>query len=224
MRFGIFGDIHGNREALEAVLDDMQAQAVTHTVCVGDIVGLTGNPRSSLEMVRALGCPIVKGDHDEEASMELAAELYGRSALMKEQTLFLRSLPLTRPVNIFSIVHASLHRPEKWGGVYSIADAEASFQHQTTQVCFLGHTHVPRLFVREANAKVYQLIYLKIDLEADKKYLVNVGSVGESRDGDWRAAYVIFDSAAKTIELRRVDFNLINNKNRLRDLPPPGSI
>jgi predicted phosphodiesterase len=68
MRFGIFGDIHSNLEALEAVLEDMQAQAVTHTVCIGDIVGYNANPRECLEIVRALGCPIVKGNHDEEAS------------------------------------------------------------------------------------------------------------------------------------------------------------
>ena len=68
MKFGIFGDIHSNLEALEAVLEDMQTQKVTHAVCLGDIVGYNANPSECLEIVRALGCPVIKGNHDEEAS------------------------------------------------------------------------------------------------------------------------------------------------------------
>ena len=115
MRFGIFGDIHSNLEALEAVLEDMQAQAVTHTVCIGDIVGYNANPRECLEIVRALGCPIVKGNHDEEASegrevehfndMALSAIRFTRAQLTKEQREFLRALPLQRRETLLDCRH-----------------------------------------------------------------------------------------------------------------------
>ena len=159
MRFGIFGDIHSNLEALEAVLEDMQAQAVTHTVCIGDIVGYNANPRECLEIVRALGCPIVKGNHDEEASeirdiehfndLALASIKYSREQLTKEQKEFLRALPLMRPVNNFTVVHATLDQPNRWGYVFSCLEAESSFQYQKTSVCFFGHTHVPHVFIRD---------------------------------------------------------------------------
>jgi predicted phosphodiesterase len=199
MRFGIFGDIHSNLEALEAVLEDMQAQAVTHTVCIGDIVGYNANPRECLEIVRALGCPIVKGNHDEEASegrevehfndMALSAIRYTRSQLTKDQ-------------------------PNRWGYVFSCLEAESSFQYQKTNICFFGHTHVPHVFIRDT--KVHEFFYKKIDIQPEKKYFVNVGSVGQPRDGDWRSAYVIYDSGANTIELRRLPYDVWPSGWRMR--------
>jgi predicted phosphodiesterase len=216
MRFAIFGDIHSNLEALEAVLEDMQGQGVTHTVCIGDIVGYNANPRECLEIVRALGCPVVKGNHDEEASevrdvehfndLALAAIKYTRQQLTKEQREFLRALPLIRPVNSFTVVHSTLDQPHRWGYVFTSLEADASFMYQKTNLCFFGHTHVPHVFIRDT--KVHEYLYKKIDLQPDKKYFVNVGSVGQPRDGDWRAAYVIYDNVANTIELRRLPYDL----------------
>ena len=112
MRFGIFGDIHSNQEALEAVLEDMQKEKVTHAVCLGDIVGYNANPSECLELVRALACPIVKGNHDEEASEDRDIEhfnplayqsmMYSRSQLSDEQKKFLRSLPFQKTVGDFT--------------------------------------------------------------------------------------------------------------------------
>jgi predicted phosphodiesterase len=232
MRFGIFGDIHSNLEALEAVLEDMQAQAVTHTVCIGDIVGYNANPRECLEIVRALGCPIVKGNHDEEASegrevehfndMALSAIRYTRSQLTKEQREFLRALPLQRPVNSFTVVHATLDQPNRWGYVFSCLEAESSFQYQKTNICFFGHTHVPHVFIRDT--KVHEFFYKKIDIQPEKKYFVNVGSVGQPRDGDWRSAYVIYDSGANTIELRRLPYDLAKAQAKIMNAGLPARL
>jgi predicted phosphodiesterase len=230
VRFGIFGDIHSNQEALEAVLEDMQAQNVTHTICIGDIVGYNSNPSECLEIVRALGCPIVKGNHDEEASEErdiahfnqMASDSmrYCREQLSAEQKAFLRSLPMQRPVSNFTIVHSTLDAPARWGYVFSALEAEASFTYQRTQICFFGHTHVPHVFIRDT--KVHEFFYRKIDIKPDKRYFVNVGSVGQPRDGDWRAAYAIYDSTENTIELRRVPYDLPKAQEKIlkAGLPP----
>ena len=223
MRYGIFGDIHGNLEAFEAVLEDMQLEAITHTVCVGDIVGQYANPRECLEIVRALGCPIVKGNQDEEDSesgemshieeRSLSARRYVRPQLTTEQRNFLRAQPLQRLVGSFSVVHSSLNHPERWNYVLSSLEAERSFQLQETKVCFFGHTHIPHAFIRDTG--VHEFFYKKIDVLPDNKYLINVGSVGDPRDGDWRAAYVIYDSEAKTVELRRLPFDLAKARWKL---------
>jgi predicted phosphodiesterase len=204
MKFGIFGDIHGNLEALEVVLEDMQAEGVTHTVCVGDIVGRYANPRECLEIVQAMGSPSVKGNQDEQA----------RSPLTEEQREFLKALPLQRTVDSFTIVHSSLDHPDRWTDVFSPTEAERSFQHQTTDLCFFGHTHLPHVFIRDT--KVHGFFYKKFEVLPGKKYFVNVGSVGEPRDGDWRAAYAIYDAAKKTIELRRLPFDLEKAQAKLR--------
>lgn len=223
MRFGIFGDIHSNLEALEAVLDDMQSQKVTHTVCIGDIVGCCADPAECLRLVRSLGCPIVKGNHDEEAAAdheithtnEMVSESmrYCRKQLNDEQKAFLRALPLQLPVTDFTIVHSSLDTPARWGYVFSALEAESSFTYQRTQLCFFGHTHVPHVFIQDT--KVHEFLYRKIDLKMDKRYFINVGSVGQPRDGDWRAAYAIYDTKENTIELRRIPYDLAKTQQKI---------
>lgn len=218
MKFGIFGDIHSNLEALEAVLEDMQVQAITHTVCVGDIVGQYANSRECLEIVRALGCPIVKGNHDEHASQsrkdENLAIHHIRPQLTEEQQKFLRTQPLQQVVDSFTVVHSSLDNPKGWGKVLSLQDAENSFLHQRTNISFFGHTHVPDLFIQDT--KIRKFFYKKVDIKPDMKYFAKVGSVGEPRDGDWRAAYVIYDTVANTIELRRLPFDLAKAQAKIR--------
>lgn len=223
MRYGIFGDIHSNLEGLEAVLEDMQNQNVTHTICIGDIVGYNSNPAECLEIVRALGCPIVKGNHDEEASedreishfndLASSSMAYCRDQLSEEQKAFLRSLPMQRPVGSFTVVHATLDGPARWGYVFSSAEAETSFSYQRTQICFFGHTHVPHVFIKDS--KVHEFFYRKIEIKPDKRYFVNVGSVGQPRDGDWRAAYAIYDSDENTIELRRVTYDIAKAQQKI---------
>jgi predicted phosphodiesterase len=230
MRYGIFGDIHSNLEALEAVIEDMQAQDVTNMVCIGDIVGYNASPRESLEIVRSLGCPVVKGNHDEEASelrevehfndLALASIKYSRQQLTKDQKEYLRALPFVRPIEHFTVVHSSLDQPERWTYVFSQTEAEASFSHQKANICFFGHTHVPNVFIRDS--KIHQYNYTKFEVQPEKRYFVNVGSVGQPRDGDWRAAYVIYDTEANTVLLRRVPYDIAKAQAKIMNagLPP----
>jgi predicted phosphodiesterase len=225
MKFGIFGDIDSNLEALEAVLEDMQAQSVVHTVCTGDIVGKYANPRECLEVVRAMGCPIVKGNHDERASesgkvnrlnnRKSSAIHHSRQELNREQREFLSALPLQRLVNSFEVTHSTLEPSNRWGYVLTSLEAEGSFQLQETNICFFGHTRMPHVFIRDT--EVHKFFYKKIGIQPDKKYFINVGSVGQPRDGDWRAAYVIYDSDANTIELRRLPFDIGKAEAKLRN-------
>ena len=159
MRFAIFSDIHANLEALEAVLRDAAERECTHFVCLGDIVGYNANPHECVDLVRQLDCPIVKGNHDEQASLvessrdfnELAEHAinWTREHLTEEDKQWLRDLRLQRQVRDFTIVHATLDTPGQWGYVFNNLDATASFTYQHTTVCFFGHTHVPMAFIRE---------------------------------------------------------------------------
>src|SRR4030095_16316302 len=123
MRFAIFSDVHGNLEALEAVIANAREHHCTHFICLGDIVGYNANPRECLEIVRDLDCPTVKGNHDEEASQPAAS---GDSNEMAERALpgtvrqlcaearqWLRNLRLQRQVRDFTIVHAPLDTPSQ---------------------------------------------------------------------------------------------------------------
>lgn len=229
MRFAVFSDIHANLEALDAVLADARAQRCTHFVCLGDIVGYNANPSECLQRVQELECPVVKGNHDEQASIdgstagfnELAEEAIGwtREHLSHDEKRWLAEIRLTRQVRDFTIVHATLDTPNQWGYVFNDLDAIASFTYQHTSLCFFGHTHWPMAFVRDEG--VHRIATDRIQLTNGNKYFVNPGSVGQPRDRDWRAAYCLYDVEQHVIEQRRITYDLETTQRKIRDAGLP---
>jgi len=231
MRIAIFGDIHSNLEGLQAVMEDAKAQNCGGFVCLGDIVGYNANPKECLDIVRKMECPVVKGNHDELAGMEIAPSnvsglanegiAYTRSQLTADDLQWLKELKFVRQVRDFTIVHATLDTPHKWGYVLNQLDAGASFSYQHTQICFFGHTHVPRAYVRDHQVKMHEG-WQKIPIELGKKYFINIGSVGQPRDGNWRSAYVIYNIKEKYVELRRLEYDIALTQKKIiaAGLPP----
>lgn len=230
MKYAVLGDIHGNWEALEAVLQDTQDQKCTHYCCVGDIVGYGANPKECLDLIREMGMPCVKGNHDEFSSVDdellgfspLAAQAveWTRRQLNPQNRQWLRDLKYVRPVASFSMVHATLDRPQGWGYVLDKLAAAASLTYQNTGVCFFGHTHIPLAFVRDSFVRGGT--YSRFKIEPGKKYFINVGAVGQPRDGNPKAAYVVYDLDAGTIELRRLDYDIPAAQTKILEagLPP----
>ncbi|HWY50210.1 MAG TPA: metallophosphoesterase family protein [Chthoniobacterales bacterium] len=229
MRFAIFSDVHANLEALEAVLADAHDNKCTHFVCLGDVVGYNANPHECVERIREMDCPIVKGNHDEQASlvessrdfneMAEAAIQWTRDHLSDADKDWLRELKLQQQVHDFTIVHATLDSPEQWGYVFNNLDAAASFAYQQTSVCFFGHTHVPMAFVRDEGVQREHIEKLRI--EPNKKYFINVGSVGQPRDADWHAAYCIYHIDDNVVEQRRLKYDLATAQKKIIDTGLP---
>jgi diadenosine tetraphosphatase ApaH/serine/threonine PP2A family protein phosphatase len=223
MRIAILSDLHANLEATEAVLADARKRDCTDYVCLGDVVGYNANPHECLEIVQKLECPVVKGNHDEQASLEESSRDFNplaemainwtREQLSDADKEWLRGLPFTRQVRDFTIVHATLDSPERWDYVFNTLDAVPSFTHQHTTICFFGHTHVAGAFVREDGVKRVKVDELAI--EPTKKYLINTGSVGQPRDGDWRAAYCIYHVDKNVVEQRRVKYDLATAQEKI---------
>jgi predicted phosphodiesterase len=230
MRIAIFGDIHANLEALEVVLADAREQGCTSYICLGDVVGYNANPRECLQIVQSLKCPVVKGNHDDYASSDSSLESFNplaevaiqwtRDQLTRAEKTWLGALPLISKLRGFTVVHASLEDPGGWGYVLNQLDAAASFSKQTTKLCFFGHTHNPRAYIKDSS--VVGLPFEQLVVEPDKRYFVNVGSVGQPRDGDWRAAYVVFDEEKRMIRLRRLRYDLPKTQGKIlaAGLPP----
>ncbi len=216
MKIAIFGDIHANLEALEAVMEDADGQGCTQFACIGDIVGYNANPRECLALVRELDCPVVKGNHDEEASSDTditglnplarSALEWTREALDEEDKSWLRELRMLRQVRDFTIVHATLDSPSNWAYVMNKFDAMASFSYQFTRLCFFGHTHAPRIYIKDSRVSTHDDLSCQFD--SLHKYFINVGSVGQPRDGDWRSSYAVFDADAGRVDIRRIEYDL----------------
>ena len=223
MRIALFGDIHANLEALEAVLADAAGQGVTDYVCTGDIVGYNADPSACLEIIRAMTCPTVKGNHDEDASgnhsletmnpVAAAALEWTRQQLTAEQRQWLTRLRMVRQVSDFTVVHSTLDQPTHWNYVTNRFDAMSNFSYQFTQVCFHGHTHVPRVYAK--SDKVEELAADSIIIEDGTKYFINIGSVGQPRDGDWRACYAIFDLDHRMVVYRRVEYDISKTQEKI---------
>ncbi|HEX8489628.1 MAG TPA: metallophosphoesterase family protein [Chthoniobacterales bacterium] len=223
MRFAILSDLHANLEATEAVLADARERDCTDFVCLGDVVGYNANPHECVEIVQKLKCPVIMGNHDEQASLDESSRDFNalaemainwtRAQLTDADKAWLRELRLTQQVGDFTIVHATLDTPEEWGYVFNTLDAAASFAFQQTPVCFFGHTHVAGAFVRDDGVKRVKVDELMID--ETKKYFINTGSVGQPRDGDWRAAYCIYHVDKNLVEQRRVKYDVATAQQKI---------
>jgi len=229
-RMAVFGDVHANLEALEAVLKDAERRGVSRFACTGDLVGYGPNPSECLEIVKELGCPVVKGNHDEYAATDISlkdftlhamnALIWTREHLSAAERAWLDELPMEWDLTTAGsadleatshLVHSSVYEPEAWRYIIKQEEAEKVLPLQPANLVFFGHTHVPASYAFNPDTGAFKSTVPAreelLELEAGWKWLVNPGSVGQPRDHDPRAAYIIYDSAAQTIEQRRVEYD-----------------
>jgi predicted phosphodiesterase len=229
MKYAIIADIHANLEALTTVLAHAKKQNCTDYAFLGDFVGYNSDPRAYLEIVRCMNASCVKGNHDQFASTNdslidfnpVAAHAmeWTRKQLTDDQRDWLRSLPYVRNLEHFTIVHATLMNPHQWGYILDKLEAEEHFAFQQSQLCFYGHTHIALAFIRDSNLRGGT--YSKLKIQKVSQYLLNAGSVGQSRDVLKKATYATFDTNTRAIELHRLDYNAAETqrKNRAAGLP-----
>ena len=229
MRYAILSDIHGNRDALEAVLEDIEQQVVDACVCLGDIVGYGPEPAECLRTIQKYAGVTIAGNHDFAAANRLnistfnvlarAATLWTREALDDEDIEYLANLPLVASFGDFEVVHGTTHSPELFDYVQTSYDAHLAMSHMKCPVCFIGHSHIPVNFVQA------EIISYSFDTELrvpeGGRVIVNVGSVGQPRDRDPRSAYAVYDTEEKVVRLRRVayDVEAVAEKIRKAGLP-----
>jgi diadenosine tetraphosphatase ApaH/serine/threonine PP2A family protein phosphatase len=224
-KFAILGDIHSNLDALNVVLDDCRANGVTDFLCTGDVVGYNACPRECIKIIRSLGCPVVMGNHDHYVSSwqnlsdfnPAAAEVikWTHKQLDEEELSYLRSFPFVSTNMGITLVHSTMDCPESFGYVFDHLQAEAHFTHQVTPLCFHGHTHCPMIYEKQVSA-VYRIDAQDFKLPLGRKYFINVGSVGQPRDGDPRAAYAIWEPAERMISFRRLEYDIEAAQSRIR--------
>jgi diadenosine tetraphosphatase ApaH/serine/threonine PP2A family protein phosphatase len=227
MRYAVFGDIHGNWDALDATLRHMDSRHVDQHLCTGDIVGYGAEPGKCTRKVRELNCATVAGNHDYAVIGRLELSYFNahareavewtRQRLPLKHAEYLAELPLTTVVDDLTLAHGTVHRPELFGYIETVFEAQLSFHAMCTRVAFLGHSHVPIAFLEsEGSDSVTYTQSSEFELRHVSKAIVNVGSVGQPRDDDPRACYCIYDSDAQTIELHRVDYDIDRAQDRIR--------
>ncbi|HSE92627.1 MAG TPA: metallophosphoesterase family protein [Methylomirabilota bacterium] len=217
MRYAILSDVHGNLEALQAVLADARERADGY-LCLGDVVGYGADPGPCVELVAEHCEGVVAGNHERAvtgmASLDWfnpwarAAVEWTRARLSPEAHAWLAALPLVREAADATLVHASPVQPEEWDYLVSSEDGFAAFGAFATRVCFVGHSHLPRSWAQGSWGHEHDAEPGTVTLEAGCRYIVNVGSVGQPRDHDPRAAYAVWDLDARRVEIRRVLYDM----------------
>jgi diadenosine tetraphosphatase ApaH/serine/threonine PP2A family protein phosphatase len=229
-KYAVFGDIHGNLEAFETVLDYCSTIGVNAYACVGDIVGYNACPGACVDRIMSLKCISVQGNHDYYSSHEdslkdlhpLAASVveWTRRVLTSAQIEYLQKLRQKRMVDGFTLVHSTLDAPEKWGYVFDELQADAHFAYQTSAICFHGHTHVPMVFQKTAD-RILRLPPERISCSLGQKLFINVGSIGQPRDGDPRACFVTYEPDTKTAEFHRLEYDVAAAQKRILEAGLP---
>jgi predicted phosphodiesterase len=219
MRYAILSDVHANDEALRAVLDDAHRNGAQQIVCLGDVVGYGPLPAEALARLRAGGALVLAGNHDDAVSgrgattgfIGLAADAVQRhrAAITPDARAWLAALPYTATLAGGALAaHGDITDPEKFFYVENEEDAAANFAAAEAQLLFVGHTHVPALFLVGGSGTVYKTAPQDFTLEDGKRYIVNPGSVGYPREegGVCRSSYVLYDSDARTVSFRFLPF------------------
>ncbi len=224
MKYIVISDIHGNLEALEAVIGSFPRGKASSIICAGDVVGYGASPDECIDKIVSLGCKNILGNHDaavidradianfNEAARE--AVLWAKEHLSASGRSYLKTLDLVLEEELFTVAHGTLHLPEEFIYMMSGIDAMRTFEVLKTKICFVGHSHVPGVFVLKGT-KLTELYKRKFVLEEGARYIINAGSVGQSRDGDRRASYCIYDPARSEVEFRRIEYDVEKARERI---------
>ncbi|HEX3177333.1 MAG TPA: metallophosphoesterase family protein [Methylomirabilota bacterium] len=224
MKYAILSDIHGNLEALRAVLDDAGPRA-DGVLCLGDTVGYGADPEACVDLLATRAGGIVAGNHEWGVAERLdltwfnrwarAAAEWTRERLDDSHRSWLAALPLALEVGDATLVHASPAQPDEWDYLVTAEDGWAAFAHFATRWCFVGHSHVPGMWSLGSSGPEHEPQPRVIVSERGRRYIVNVGSVGQPRDRDPRAAYALWDVEAGSVELRRVEYDIAAARRKI---------
>lgn len=217
MRLAIVSDIHANLQAFEAVLADIDRKGADAIVCCGDVVGYGGDPEACVDLVRERCAAVVLGNHDLAVANGTGLRMLppeGREAarlhrhiLDDERKHWLAGLPDRLEIFGVTLVHAAPEEPRSWMRLEAARDAARQFDHFATDLCFFGHTHIPGVMSDQLGV---------FSIRHGRRYLVNVGSVGQPRDGDPRACVGYFETETFAYELSRVAYSTAGAAGAIR--------
>ena len=231
MVIALISDIHANLSALDAVLEKIAAEKITTVYCLGDIVGYGPEPSACLKRVNETCDIILMGNHEYHVLGLVADHTlnpvarksaeWTKAQLSDTDLAQISDLDMDAHLADVYLVHASPHTPDQWRYIVSAAEAALAFDKFEERICFYGHSHLPMIFSRSGEGGVRQQIGHNFDADPEKRYLVNVGSVGQPRDNDCRAAFVAYDTETGDVVYHRVDYDIERTRRLMQEAGLP---
>ncbi len=244
MNYALLSDVHGNLEALTAVLEEIERSSVDRTIFLGDVVGYGADPVECLSLIGKATDISILGNHDlaiadgsglDELNEDAAIAARWTTGLINDDDREkIMRLPLEHldADSGIHLVHGSPDKPERFNYILSEWDAERGFAGCNSRIVFVGHSHIPAAFVELEYKRTFtgevrrvkKLDASKVQLEAEYRYIINVGSVGQPRDGNPRAAYGIYNGGEETFSLRRVPYDVEKAASKIRETGLPEAL
>jgi diadenosine tetraphosphatase ApaH/serine/threonine PP2A family protein phosphatase len=229
MRIAILSDIHANLDALAEVEAALGRLGLDRVVCLGDVVGYGASPNGCCERIRDLASVTLLGNHDAAVSGRMDYAYYYEAArqaldwtartLDPDHVVWLRSLPYTHRVDDVAFCHGSPILPGEYEYVFALEQARDLLPHyaRLAPVTFIGHSHLCKAFAYDRDGEVSDVGAPQLQLDPEKKYVISVGSVGQPRDYDNRACFVVYDTEARAVEYHRVPYDIEAAAQRIFD-------
>jgi predicted phosphodiesterase len=220
MKIAIISDIHGNLEALTQALTYLDENNITEIYCLGDIVGYGPNPNECVELIIQKCQHVIIGNHDHAAIGLTSTEYFNdfakiatawtANALTEKNKSYLSSLDFTYQTDDYLLVHATPSQPSLWHYILSEADAQHEFNHFEQRLCFIGHSHFPIVFHKQGYTREENL-----KLAKRNKYIINVGSIGQPRDGNPNTCFCVYNSETNKLEYIRLEYDILTTREKI---------
>ncbi|UCD36446.1 MAG: metallophosphoesterase family protein [Nitrospiraceae bacterium] len=219
----IISDVHANLEALRSVLTSIDKEKVDSIFFLGDSIGYGPDPAECLDVLRQRADVILAGNHDWAVAgltdvayfnpYARAAIEWTRDRLSSEQKEILRLLPLTAARDCMFLVHGTPYEPDQWHYLIHKEDAEMNFRFFEEQLCFVGHSHIPFIAEKTQTGRI-RSHSRTAEIKRQHRYMVNVGSTGQPRDGNPEAAYAILRD--NSVVIKRVSYDIVRTQTKMR--------
>ncbi len=227
MRIAILSDVHGNLEALQQVLRALEQERCDALLSLGDVVGYGPLPNECVRLIAAQASGVILGNHDDALlgrSDIRDFNSYARQALRWQTTVVDEAAraavsayqPFIEMAGAL-FVHAGPRAPMDWPYILNTYDARLHFAAMKSDLCFIGHTHQGLVFEQMPDQSITQTTTVRIELAADHRYIINVGSVGQPRDNNPDASMAVYDSAERVVEIHRVGYDVGRTQQLMRD-------
>jgi len=220
MRTAVISDIHGNLEALEAFVGDVYKRDIDRIICLGDIVGYGANPNECIFLLRSLPrIQFVLGNHDATAVRILSPKIMNKDAakailwtmkhLTQENYFFLKGIEPIIKIGDALYSHADPNKPSAWRYIINREQAARTFTKVKEKIIFIGHSHFSMVIVKK---NIFN-IYINppevpiVPIINKKKQIFNCGSIGQPRDGNPKASYLIYDETQQQVEFYRIEYD-----------------
>lgn len=234
MRIALVSDIHGNLEALTAVLHDAESRQIDEIACLGDVIGYGADPAECLDLIESTCRIRLMGNHESAAlgrmndlaMNEIARRSmsWTREQLSDRHVALIESFEIERWIDNLHLVHASPFEPENWHYVLTPKAAAQAFEATEAFICFFGHSHLPTIFSIGEDQKVRSRFGHDFQPLEENRYLVNVGSVGQPRDDDPRSSYVVYDTDTFDVYFHRIAYDFTVTQKKLAEANAPAML